>query len=165
MLSDSLKLKAPSRIYILGLAKNPWYRTKTVSLDTSPHITVQQHSHFASPLFRLFCDVSSLDPINTKSVYLPQAFPICSYIPGITTMIPLLWVQFHFATRSALPSYSEQRKFESPMIPCPCSLFQCVSQSPDCLTPLVISLALLAKETPFPWSVVGIPLSMTKHVF
>ena len=88
MLLDSLKLKAPSSIYFLGLAKNPRDHTTTVSLETTPHIAVQQHSHFGWPLFRVLCDVSSVDPINTKSDCLLQVFPICSYIPGITTMIP-----------------------------------------------------------------------------
>ena len=66
MLSYSLKMKAPSSIYFLGLAKNPRDRTTMVSLDTTPHLTVRQHSHFGSPLFRVLCNVSSLDPINTK---------------------------------------------------------------------------------------------------
>ena len=88
MLSDSLKLKAPSSIYFLGLTKNPPDHTTTVSLDTTPQKTVWQHSHFGSPLFRVLYNVSYLDPINIKSVYLPQVFPICSDIPGITTMIP-----------------------------------------------------------------------------
>ena len=94
MLSDSLKLKAPSNIYFLGIAKNPWDHTKTVSFDTTPYITVWQHSHIGSPLFRVLCNVSSLDPINTKSVYLPQVFLIYSYIPDITAMIPFPWVSF-----------------------------------------------------------------------
>ena len=89
MLSDSLKLKASLRIYFLGVTKNPRDRTTTVSLDTTPQITVWQHSHFGSPFFRVLYNVSSLDPINTNSFYLPQVFPICSYIPSITTMIPL----------------------------------------------------------------------------
>ena len=33
-------------------------------------------------------------PINIKSFHLPQVFPICSDIPGITTMIPFPWVNF-----------------------------------------------------------------------
>ena len=36
VLLDSLKLKAPLSIYFLGLAKNPWDCTITVSLDTTP---------------------------------------------------------------------------------------------------------------------------------
>ena len=94
MLSDSLRMKAPSSIYFLRLAKNPRDHTTTISLDTTPHITVWQHSNFGSPLFRVLCDVSSLDPINTKSVYLPWVFPIYSYILGITAMIPFPWVIF-----------------------------------------------------------------------
>ena len=88
MLLESLKFKLPLSIHFLGLDENLRDHTTTVSLDTTPHIIVQNHSHFGSPFFRVLCDVSSLDPINTKSVYLPQAFPIYSYIPGITAMIP-----------------------------------------------------------------------------
>ena len=40
MLSDSLKLKAPSSIYFLRFAKNPRDLTIMVSLDTTPYITV-----------------------------------------------------------------------------------------------------------------------------
>ena len=86
MLSDSLKMKAPLSIYLLGLAKNPQYRTTTVSLDTTPQKTVWNHSHIGSPLFRVLSNVSSLDPI--KSVYPLQVFPICSNILGISAMIP-----------------------------------------------------------------------------
>ena len=44
--------------------------------------------------------------MNTKSVNLPQVFPICSYIPGITFMISSL-PTISFASRSTLPSYSK----------------------------------------------------------
>ena len=132
MLLDSLKLKEPSSIYFLVLTKNPRDHTTMVSLDTTPQKTVWQHSHFGSPLFRVLYNVSFLDSINIKSVYLPQVFPICSYIPSITAMIPFPWVLslewFLFVSWSALPSYSEQRKFESPMIPCPYS----TSPPPPC---------------------------------
>ena len=75
MLPDSLKLKAPLRIYLLGLAKNPQDRTTAVSLDTTPKKLVWQHPHIGSPLFRVLCNVSSLDPINIKSVSSPKYFP------------------------------------------------------------------------------------------
>ena len=76
--------------HLLSWARHKSTRSyhKTMSLDTTPHIIVRKHSHFGSPLFILFSDMSSLDPSNTKSVYLPQVFPIYSYIPGITAMIP-----------------------------------------------------------------------------
>ena len=51
MLLDSLKLKAPSSIYFLGLAKNPQDRTTMVSLDTTPQKPVWKLSPFGSPLF------------------------------------------------------------------------------------------------------------------
>ena len=58
------------------------------SLDTTPQKIVWQHSHFGSPFFRVLCNVSSLDPDNIKSIYLPQVFPICSDILSIIAMIP-----------------------------------------------------------------------------
>ena len=88
VLLDSLKVKAPLSIYLLRLAKNPQDRTTTVSLDTTPQNTVWQHPHIGLPLFRVLCNVSSLDPINFKSVLRLQVFPICSDMPSITTMIP-----------------------------------------------------------------------------
>ena len=66
----------------------PSWATTTVSLDTTSQKIVWQHPHFGSPLFRVLFYVSSLDPINIKSIHLPQVFPICSDIPGITAMIP-----------------------------------------------------------------------------
>ena len=94
MLSDSLTLKAPLSIHLLGLAKNPRDRTITVSLDTTPQKLVWQLFPFGSPLFRVLCNVSSLDPISIKSVHLLQVFPICNNIPGIIAMIPFPWVSF-----------------------------------------------------------------------
>ena len=65
MFSDSLKLKAPSSIYFLGLAKNPRDRVLTVSLDATAYdITVWKLPPIGSPLFRVLCDESSLDPLD-----------------------------------------------------------------------------------------------------
>ena len=86
VLSESLKSKAPLSVYLLGLSKNPRDRTTMVSLDTTPQKIVWQHSHIGFPLFRVLYNVSSLDPINIKSVHLLQVFPICSDIPGITAI-------------------------------------------------------------------------------
>ena len=94
MLSDSLKIESTIEHLLSQARQNPRDRTTMVSLDTTPNIMVQHHSHFGSPFFRVLYDVSSLDAINTKSVYLPQAFPICSYIPSVTAMIPFPWVSF-----------------------------------------------------------------------
>ena len=141
VLSDSLKLKAPSSIYFLGLAKNPRYCTITVSLYTTPQKTFWQHSPFGSPLFRVLYNVSSLDPINIKSVHLPQVFPICSDIPGITAMITfprvsficcmvcpavILWTKKVWVYH-APPALVQL--FPSPFPP------HLVGQSADCLTP------------------------------
>ena len=123
MLSDSLKLKAPSSIYFLELTKNPWDRTIMVSLDIPPQQTIWQHSHIGSPLFRVLCNVSSLDPINIKSVHLFQLFPICSDIPSITAMIPFPWVKFHLLPGPPCRWYSKQRKFESTILPLPAPPF------------------------------------------
>ena len=122
VLSDSLKLKAPSSIYLLGLTKNPRDRTITVSLDTTPQKIVLQHSHIGFPLFRVLCKVSSLDPINFESVYLLQAFPICSDIPDITAMIPFPWVKFHLLP--GLPCHHTLNKgsLSLPHSHCPCSI-------------------------------------------
>ena len=95
MISDSLKLKAPLSIYLLGMSRNPRDHTIMVSLDTTPQKTVCQNPHIGSPLFRVLCNVSSLDPISIKSFHLLQVFPICSDITGITTMILFPWVKFH----------------------------------------------------------------------
>ena len=95
MLLESIKLKSPSSIYFLRLTKNPQDCTTTVSLDTTPHITVWQHSHFGLPLFRVLCNVPSLDPISIKSVLCLQVFPICSDIPDIIAIVPFPWVKFH----------------------------------------------------------------------
>ena len=63
MLSDSVKLKAPSSIHFLGLTKNPRDRAIMVSLDTTPYVTVRQLPPIGSSLFRLFYNESSLDPL------------------------------------------------------------------------------------------------------
>ena len=87
---DSLKMRTPSSIYFLELAKNPQDCVITVSLGATPYIIVWKHSPIGSPLFRVFCNESSLDPLDIKSPsYLPQVFPICSYSPCTTVMIPL----------------------------------------------------------------------------
>ena len=95
MLSDSLKLKAPSSTYLLGLAKNPRDHTTIVSLDTTPQKKIWQHSHIGLPLFRVLCNVSSLDPISINSIHLLQVFPVCKDIPSIKAMIPFPSVMFH----------------------------------------------------------------------
>ena len=141
MLSDSLKLKAPSSIYLLGLTKNPRDRTTTMSLETTPQKTVWQHSHIGSPLFRVLCNVSSLDPINIKIFYLLQVFPIYSNIPGIIAMIPFPWVKFHLLPGLPCRHTLNKGSLSLPLPPCPCSVFpfpplppNSVIQSTDCFT-------------------------------
>ena len=120
MLSDSLKLKAPLSIYFLELTKNPWDHTKMVSLDTTPHITVWKHSHFGSLCseYSAMCLpwIPSIPKVSTSPKYFPSA---------VTYPVLQLWSLSHelvsFAAWSTLPSYFEQRKFESPVIPCPYS--------------------------------------------
>ena len=131
MLSESLKLKAPLRIYFLGLAKNPWDHTITVSLDMTPQKIVLHHSPFGSSLFRVNCNVSSLDPINIKSVYLLQIFPICSDIPGITAMIPFPWVKFHLFPGPLYCDTLNKGSLSLPLPPYPYSVISLPSPPPQ----------------------------------
>ena len=64
---DSLKMKTPSSIYFLGLTKNPRDHVITMPFGTTLYITVWKLSPFGSPLFRVFCDESSLDPLDITS--------------------------------------------------------------------------------------------------
>ena len=143
-----------------------------MSLDTTPQKIVRKHSHIGSPLFRLLYNVSSLDPISIKSVHLLQVFLICSDILGITAMIPFPWVKFHLLPG---PPYRHTLKKGSlilPLPPYPYSVFSLPSPPPQfsesvhrLLHIFRLSLTLLVKETSFPWLGVGIPLSMTTHIF
>ena len=68
MFLDSLKLKDPLRIYFLGLAKNSQDHVITVSLGTTTYdITVWKLPLIGSPLFRVFYNDSSLDPMDITS--------------------------------------------------------------------------------------------------
>ena len=66
MFSDSQKMK-PSSFYSLGLTKNPWDCVITVSLGATTYITIWQLYPIGSPLFRVFYDESSFDPLDTTS--------------------------------------------------------------------------------------------------
>ena len=81
--------------------------------------------------------MSSLDPINTKSVYLPRLFPIRSYILSITAMIPFPWGSFICSlvhpsvilwTKKVWVHYTPSTPVPPPLLP------HSVGQSWNCLT-------------------------------
>ena len=171
MLSYSLKLKALSSIYFLELAKNPRDRTTMVSLKTTPQKLVWQHSHFGSPLFRVLYNVSSLDPINIKSFYLPQVFPIYSDIPSITIMIPFPWVSFICCLVCPAIILWTKEVWVSHSPPAPVQFFlpspppQFSESIHRLLHTFRLSLALLVKETSLSWLGIGLSLSMPTQIF
>ena len=139
-------------------------KAQTMSLGATTYdLTLWKLSPIGSPLFRVLCNESPLDPINTKSVYLPQVFPIYSYILGIISMIPFPWVSFIcYQVNPAIILWTNEVRVPRTPIP----LFpRSVCQSPNCPTSLIIHLVLLVKETLLPWLVVGIPLSTSTHLF
>ena len=110
-----------------------------MSLDTTPQKPVWQLSPIGLPLFRVLCNVSSSDPINFKSFYLLQAFPICNDIPGITAMIPFPWVNFIcFLVFPAIILWTKEVwVYYTPSTPVQIFPFpptNSVGQSSDCLT-------------------------------
>ena len=141
-----------------------------VSLDTTPHITVQQHSHFGSPLFRVFFDVSSLDPINIKSVHNLQVFPICNDIPSITVMIPFPWVSFIWCLVFPVVILWTKEVWVYHTPPAPVQFFPSPSPPFQWVSPqivshlLVISLMLLVKETSLPW-LGQVSLCRRQHIY
>ena len=103
------------------------------SLAASPHWVT---------LFRVLYNVSSLDPINIKSFYLPQVFPICSDILGITAMIPFPWVSFICCLVCPAVILWTKEFWVSHSLPTPVQFFpfpplppNSVSQSADYFTP------------------------------
>ena len=85
---DSLKMKTRSSIYFFGIPKNPQYCVITVSLGATTYITVWNIFAIWSPLFIVYYDESSLDPMSTHAPVTSLTISHCSYLLGITTMIP-----------------------------------------------------------------------------
>ena len=141
VLSDSLKLKAPSSIYLLGLAKNPWGRTIRVSLNTTPQKIVWQHSPFGNLCseYSVMCLpwIPSISKASTSSKYFPFA---------VTFPLLQLWSHSHESSficclvRPAIILWTKEVwLYHTP--PTPLQLFpspsppHSVGQSADCLTP------------------------------
>ena len=117
--SNSLKLKAPSSIYLLGLAKNPWDRITMVSLDTTPQKIVWQHYPFGFPLFRVRIQCVFLGSHQYQKCPPPSSISHLQWHSWYYSYDPIPMSQVSFSAWSTLLSYFEQRKFESTTLPLP----------------------------------------------
>ena len=156
MLSDSLKLKAPSSIYFLGLAKNPQDFTIAVSLDTNP----QKKSLEAFPLWVTFVQ-STLQCVFLRSHQYQKCPPPTSishlqWHSQYYNYVPIPMSQFHFLPSPPYRHTLKKGSLSLPHSPCPYSNISLPPLPIQWISPhiashlLVISLVLLVKETSLP---------------
>ena len=115
-----------------------------VSLEVKPYdITVWKLSHIRSPLFRVFCDESSLDPMDTTSLVTSFSISLLQLSSQYYSYDPSPMSQFHLMPGQPCHHTLNKGSLSPLYSPCPWSPIQCVSSQivPHiCLSPFCFQL-------------------------